>query len=302
MCEWICLIELINEGKDLNARETKMSGLQMILNFVVRRRGNSDRLMTFLASRPFRFGPGTIRKVIKRFRQEIITDRFQYPSVINNGYLHIERMIEIIQSRSIDVKVVLDIGAASGETCKKFAESFPYAKVYAFEPIKSTFQKLVDNTKAITSISAFNLGLGSKQATVSINITGRVTSSSILATNENEFFTEPEPFRIVSTEEIFIDTLDQRMNGEAAVQLIKMDVQGYELEVLKGGVETLKRTSFVLLELQNHQIYQGAPQYFEIDTFLRENGFELFDMIPSIRVNMQIKEFDAIYINKLLAG
>lgn len=274
----------------------------MLMNLVVNRQGNADRLMTFLTMRTFNFGQPTIRKVTRRFRKEIISDCFQYPSVINNGYLHIERMIEIIQSRSIDVRVVLDIGAASGETCKKFASSFPNAKVYAFEPLKSTFQKLVDNTAAMSNILASNIGLGAKSGTVSINITGRVTSSSILGTNENEFFTEPEPFRIVSTEEISIDTLDRRMQSEAAVHLIKMDVQGYELEVLKGGVETLKRTSFVLLELQNHQIYQGAPQYFEIDSFLRENGFELFDVIPSIRVNMQIKEFDAIYINKSLAG
>jgi FkbM family methyltransferase len=279
-----------------------MSLLKVFFKMFAGWSNNADRLMTVLVATNARFGSSTIRKVLRRFRREVISESFIYPSLINNGYLHIERIIEVVKSRKLGGNLVLDIGAAGGETARMFASAFPSASIFAFEPIKTTFEKLQSNTKDVGNISIHNIALGSVKKESSINITGRVTSSSIFPTSPNEYFDKAEPFKITSTEQIRIDRLDEVVNSGAQVDLIKMDVQGFELEVLQGGVDTLTRTAFLLLEMQNHQIYQGAPKYYEVDEFLRNHGFELFDIIPSIRVDMQVKEFDAIYINKSLTN
>ena len=131
--------------------------------------------------------------------------------------------------------------------------------------------------------------------------TNRITSSSILPPSQNiegDFLKDA----LIKKEEIEIDIirLDDEISIEKEIALLKIDVQGYELEVLKGATETLKRTSFITLELSNHQSYEGAPLYYELDEYLRNNGFKLYDMIISIRNNGMASEWDAIYINKNL--
>src|SRR5258706_5546752 len=114
----------------------------------------------------------------------------------------------------------------------------------------------------------------------------RITASSIFESSDNSMLSGNRFFDTVEKERIEIDLLDNTIM-EGSVSLIKMDVQGYELEVLKGGVKTLRNTYFVLLEMQNHGIYNGAPKYYELDGFLRNAGFELFEISPSIRENQQ---------------
>ena len=54
----------------------------------------------------------------------------------------------------------------------------------------------------------------------------------------------------------------------------------------------------MLLEAGNHNVYVGSPGYYEIDDYLREHDFTLYDIIPSPLDNGQLKEWDVIYINK----
>ena len=79
-----------------------------------------------------------------------------------------------------------------------------------------------------------------------------------------------------------------------------MDVQGFELEVLKGATKTLKNTKVIVLEINNHDGYKGSPTYFEIDDFLRNKNFELYDLLASNRVKNKLQDWDAIYVNKNL--
>ena len=81
---------------------------------------------------------------------------------------------------------------------------------------------------------------------------------------------------------------------------MKLDVQGFEIEALKGAVNCLSRTYFVLIELSNHDYYKHGAKYFEVDDFLRQIGFELQTFIPSLRDKNKILEWDSIYMNKKL--
>jgi hypothetical protein len=89
---------------------------------------------------------------------------------------------------------------------------------------------------------------------------------------------------------------------DAKVLLIKLDTQGTELDVLKGAADTLKRTLFVLSEMNNHDDYKHACKYYEVDEWLRQNGFTLADTITSYRNAGRMIEYDAIYINERLVA
>jgi len=242
--------------------------------------------------------PSLRSKVFKRYRADIIKDVFSYPSIVNNGYLHIERVIAIIKKELPAHPVILDVGAAGGETCIMFTEAFPQGSVYGFEPIQATFTKLKEHTKAYPNITIYHTALGNAKEQTSINVMSRITSSSLFQSEEKSTFEGNAYFDIVEREPISIDRLDNLMGNVPEITLIKMDVQGYELEVLKGGQRTLEKAKYVLLEMQNHEIYKGAPKYYDLDAFLRAQGFELFEIMPSIREHDQVREYDALYINR----
>jgi hypothetical protein len=99
-------------------------------------------------------------------------------------------------------------------------------------------------------------------------------------------------------ENIKMVRLDDFLEGrKVRIGIMKIDVQGYELNVLRGARTTLSRTDIVVLEANNHEGYRGSAKYWEVDLFLREKGFTLYDIIPSIVDGGRLKEWDMIYMN-----
>lgn len=240
-----------------------------------------------------------VERFFLRNRSVLVKEIFEYPSIINNGYVHIDRVIAITKSLGRNQnKIILDIGAANGIITKIFASNFPMLEVYCFEPIHKSFLELKENMQGIQNVKLINKALGAISGETRINILNRITSSSLLNVSNNiddPFFAES--LREQMTEDIQISTLDQEIPVDLKVSIIKIDVQGYELEVLKGGIETLKRTDFIVLEMQNHFYYKNAPLYFELDNFLRHQQFICWDIIPSIRKNYKLMEWDAIFVS-----
>ena len=64
-----------------------------------------------------------------------------------------------------------------------------------------------------------------------------------------------------------------------------MDVQGSELDIIKGGLDIIKNTIFLLLELQTQEYNKGAPRIEEVISFLKDINFEfidIFDLLYSL--------------------
>jgi FkbM family methyltransferase len=234
------------------------------------------------------------------FKEMFLKEIDNYPSLLNDGYLHIDKASEFVRYFKLDDNnLLVDVGAADGTISQKLTEAFPRSTAYAFEPIPSTFRLLKERVSGNKNIIAVNKGLGSEEKELTIHLSRRITSSSFFDIEKhisNEFFSEN--LRDVGSESVVVSTMDKEIPSHQRVNILKMDVQGFELEVLKGGKETLKRTAIVVIEMQNHDLYVGAPKYYDIDKFLRESSFELYDMIPSIRQDKKLYEWDSIYVNK----
>lgn len=224
----------------------------------------------------------------------------QYPNIINNGYRHIDKSIEYVKLFNLNQdNIIIDIGAADGTVSLKYNKAFPLSTIYSFEPIAKAYNKLFQNTKSNNKIIAINKALGDEHSEKEIHISSRITSSSILDINPkitNDYFAEQ--LLHCNNEKITISKLDDEIPNNLNISIIKIDVQGFELKVLQGAEETLKRTFLVLLEMQNHDFYKDAPSPFILDKFLKGKGFELYDIIPSIKKNYKLYEWDGIYLNK----
>lgn len=213
---------------------------------------------------------------------------------------HIHRSIRLVKKLALKDFIILDIGGGIGASVNIFNKLLPKNRIIVFEPIFENYSTIVSKFADFSNIEAHNVAVGDKNSKEQINVAKRITSSSlfpIAADSESTYYNEMSlgQNRIESIEIVKLDDFLEKTTCE--VGIIKIDVQGYELNVLKGAVEVLKRTKTIVLEVNNHEAYVGSPKYFEIDLFLREHEFSLYDIIPSVLDKGKLKEWDTIYIN-----
>lgn len=194
---------------------------------------------------------------------------------------------------------VLDIGAADGTTAKYFSKAFPQATVIGFEPIGKMFHAAQKTNEGNQRVTIRNLALCDSIGKKEINITANFLSSSIHELNSAEISHQPAEQRdrlyLIEKQEVKTSTLDDETKGLEEILLIKIDTQGSELNILKSGIETLKKTHLVLVEMNNHELYKNGCRYYEVDEFLRSQQFKLVDMIVVYRPDGMAMEYDAIY-------
>ena len=81
--------------------------------------------------------------------------------------------------------------------------------------------------------------------------------------------------------------------------MLKLDVQGFELNVLNGGTNFLNKVDYILIELSFKQLYIGQPLFNELYSFLREKNFELVDILDFSRNpnSFEMLQVDALFSN-----
>jgi FkbM family methyltransferase len=176
-----------------------------------------------------------------------------------------------LQNRGI--KTVLDIGANTGQFANRVNEILPSVKIISFEPIKKCFDELLINTKSI-NVTAFNIALGQENTQQEINISAHSPSSSLLkmADLHTEVFAGTN---FVEKETITVKKLDDLFN-ELNVDgkfMVKIDVQGFEDRVIKGGIESLKKADSILIETSFEELYEDQLLFDGIYQLLTGIGF-----------------------------
>lgn len=217
---------------------------------------------------------------------------------LNSEFLY--RFIKYIKQNRIGVKdkIIVDVGSADGSVARFFSHHLNPKLIICFEPNQSFWDYYSNLTEKIQLIKK---ALTNSSGTAVLHITSNNLSSSLLEINENEIDmyhnAHRKRFKRIGSLEVKTSTLDDELYGFNEILVIKLDTQGTELNILKGGIEVLKRTKFIICEMQNHEIYNKSCKYYEIDSFLRGKGFKLIDLLVSYRSNNQVEEFDAIYEN-----
>ena len=198
-------------------------------------------------------------------------------------------------------EIIIDVGGADGSTSVYFANAFPGHRVYCFEPNARMLPSLKAVESKHKSITVKPLALGSSSAEATLHVTANNLSSSLKELNLDELKEAAADYQVALREEeqfrVRVSTLDEEFKDAPGVLLIKLDTQGTEIEILNGGPETLKKTRYVLAEMNNHLVYRDGCQYYEVDEFLRSRSFKLADIVVTYRGDEGVSEFDALYRN-----
>lgn len=228
----------------------------------------------------------------------------QTESAFAFAYEHIESAISLAQNLKNTPfnkqSIILDVGGGQATTAKIFSKHFPNHKIFVFEPIKSNFLTIENSINRTSNWHVINKAVGNTISTSTINVGHRVTASTLLEVNSDEISdnTYKTALKVKNIEEIQITTLDSEVPKDTLIDVLKLDVQGFELEVLKGATTILPNIKVIVIEINNHQEFKNAPTYYEIDTFLRHSNFELSNIYPGYRDKNKLMDWDAIYVNR----
>jgi FkbM family methyltransferase len=146
------------------------------------------------------------------------------------------------------VRMVLDVGANVGQSAHEFEREFPQAAVHCFEPIPSTFAKLKVNVQG-DRFHLHPLAMGSSAATLEVQVTNEERHSDMNSLRGPHPFLEHTSFR---TERIQVGVLDTwcAEHGVTQIDYLKIDTEGYDLEVLKGAAQLLAAKRIRCLEAE----------------------------------------------------
>ncbi|MEO8085475.1 MAG: FkbM family methyltransferase [Bacteroidota bacterium] len=185
---------------------------------------------------------------------------------------------------------VIDVGAFNGSTSIFFAKNFPGLKVTGFEPNPATFPQAKKNCENYPGISLKQVAVDQEEGELDFFVSDNNLSSSLNRITDNEQFSMKQQIKVK------VMTLDGCLESVKLVLLIKLDTQGRELKIMTGGTQTLKKTKYILTEMNNHNYYENGCQYYQVDAFLREHKFKLVNISSGYNY-AGMTEYDALYKN-----
>ena len=207
---------------------------------------------------------------------------------------HQNRIINFIKFYKI--RYFIDVGAHKGEFLS-YLLKLNYLKIYCFEPQKLPVEKLQRISKS-RKINLYNFGLGNKNGYSNLHI-NKLSSTSTFSKYKNTKYLKfknyllNSPKNYISKYPVKVKKLDNVLKKEKIRNsLLKIDVEGLELKVLKGSKETiLKKVKFVLIEKQFFNLYRDYS-YIKIEKFLKKNNFKILKRFTYPLLNFQ----DNLYI------
>lgn len=204
------------------------------------------------------------------------------------------------------IDTILDVGANEGQYAMAMRKLGYSNKIVSFEPISAVYKKLSANTSEISNWAAINIALGDKDGEEYINVSQNTVSSSLLEMLPEHV--KQEAGSVYTTKEkITIRKLDSVFNiytrPESSVYL-KLDVQGFEKNVIDGASDSLRNIKLIQLEMAIVPLYKGELLLADMINYMNGKGFVLYNLIPGFHNFETGQQFqtDGIFVRKDLLG
>ena len=205
----------------------------------------------------------------------------------------------IVQNlKDSNVSIVFDVGANVGQFGLDIRRRGFDGLIVSYEPVQKSFGFLSQTIKQHQPWKAFQLGLGEVESERLINISGNDgLSSSLLQMGSTHLENFPGS-ATVSQQTISISTIDKELEILGALPqelLLKLDVQGFEAEVLKGASQSLFKIPLCYLEVSITPLYEGEVTFLPILMELSNFGHEVVDVFRGVKTKKgQLLQLDIL--------
>jgi FkbM family methyltransferase len=206
------------------------------------------------------------------------------------------RLVRALQDDGWRFATVVDVGANAGQFTRAALGAWPDARVVAFEPLPEAADALAAMHGVVGDIEVHRCALGAADGATTFYPHRHSLSSSVLrvAPAAGDLpWAEELPGRTVD-----LRRLDTVMAGRSLDRpaLLKLDVQGFELEVVSGATQTLAQVDALLVETAFVAGYEGQPTFAAVDRALAERGWALARPLDVRRErDGRIVEADCLY-------
>lgn len=197
--------------------------------------------------------------------------------------------------------LIYDVGANRGATINEFMRYFPKAVIHAFEPHEELAKELAKRYQDNNNISINQCGIADKETTMLLNVNFSADTSSLL-TSKKTGLNSDKQVETLRQVEVPIATIDQyaSVNHHNHIHILKLDIQGSELNALKGAAMLLagNKVDMIFTETYFIQQYEGQPLFHEIAAFLFCYGYELQDIYHPLYGKGKLAWCDALFVRK----
>jgi len=193
--------------------------------------------------------------------------------------------------------LMLDVGANVGQTITAFRHHFPHAEIHAFEPSEPAWEQLHRTHGADPSVTLHRFGAAAAPGSATLNTISTNPSMNSILDPGNKSINDYD-----GVETIELRRLDD-VAGElewTAVDVLKMDVEGFEDQALLGASDALSRSLFkmIFLEVGFVQRWEQAPLFRDIEELLDAYGYQLYDLFDLKHYpNGQLRRADALFLS-----
>lgn len=243
-----------------------------------------------------------LRKIVKSSLRRFGYDVIPYPMPSWDLRQHSLRagVSEIIAKQRINC--VIDVGANYGQYGDFLRQIGYKGRIVSFEPVTSSFERLTEHTKSDPAWEVRQFAVGSANQPLDINVMDSDQFSSLLSMNSYGRTQFSAHAGVTRTERVNVIRLDSMMDeitagiDEPRVYL-KMDTQGYDLQVLQGTSGCLPLVLGLQSEIALRPIYEQMPDYLASLAQMDSLGFSVTSLVPVSRdENMRVIEFDCLMI------
>lgn len=187
------------------------------------------------------------------------------------------------------ITTVIDAGAHHGNYARLFSYIMPTAEIICFEPLPHVYKVLQKQTKNNPNISAYCMALGSRTERIPMNVSGIDQASSLFKMTDahKNLWPESATSKPIDVQVTTLDAFasDHAISGDV---FLKADVQGFELELLRGAKTLLRQVRFMRLELSFIPLYEGAPAFSDVCAFLEKTGFRFHSMVGEVKAPTKV--------------
>jgi FkbM family methyltransferase len=197
-----------------------------------------------------------------------------------------------------EIHTIAYVGANEGTTALALDEAFAGLEFYLLEPVPQVFETLVRNTTNHRNMRCLNVAAGAEEAWCDMFVDGYSPASSLLRYEPTALQEFPFLGKQVIAK-VHVKPLDNILRDCEAgdVDLLLMDVQGYEDKVLQGANRTIKSCKVVISELSLQPLYVGSSTFGSVYQALVGEGFQLQYLVnPLTGVSHQILQIDGVFV------
>jgi FkbM family methyltransferase len=217
------------------------------------------------------------------------------------GALAVSRAECLPRSLRSRLSLVVDVGANDGRWLSALQRIVPIDHAECFEPNPAAYALLQRRFRGHPEVRLHQAALGERQGSQTLYMTQKSVFSSLLP--PSTILKEYAGGAVVSTIEVPVSTLDNEVSATDIVDLLKIDVQGFERYVLKGAVRTLTQTRSLLVEMTFFSRYEGDDTFTSLYQLLTDHlGFKFWSMSPIVyHLDGRALLADFVFINSALA-